>query len=212
MTFHGRSISASNHGLKRFLLALAVAAVAAAMYVAAASGSRSAAAHHHAAPPTGKQFAALKKSVAKIGKKVKTQGATIKAQGATISSLNALVSTQATTITKLQSQLTALQTDETAVKTMATADDGFISTCLVAGGVAGVSEFGDPAGTFGYVFDNGGGSDVDVAALDLDSSATPDFLFQTVAPSCVSSSSSSSALRSGHAREALGSMPAAKHR
>ncbi len=48
--------------MKRFLMLVAVAAVAGAMYVAAAPGSQ------QAPPPTGKQFAALKKQVATLKK------------------------------------------------------------------------------------------------------------------------------------------------
>lgn len=152
--------------LKRVLLIVAALAVAGATYAATASGGQQAA-------PTAKQFKALKKQVTALGHTVTGLKATVASEQATISSLN--------------SQLTALKTDETAVKTTVNKDDGFITGCLFAGGVVGISQYGDPAGTFGYAYQDSSGSSL-TSALDLDSSSTAGGFFQLIAKSCVSSS------------------------
>jgi hypothetical protein len=178
--------------MKRFLAVLAIAAVASFVYVAAAPGSQLAA-------PTAKQFGALKRQVAAISTKVK-------AQAATINGLKSQVAAQATTIVTLKGQLSALQTDESAVKSIANTDDAFLKNCLVAGGVFGVSQFGDPNGSFGYAYHDSTG-DFLTSALDVDSSS-PGAYFQAVAPSCVSSGSAAPKL--GQVTEGRGSSLTAK--
>jgi hypothetical protein len=145
--------------MRRFLALLAVAALGAVVYVAAAPGGLQ-------ASPTAQQFAALKRQVAGLSGKVKT----LKGQ---VGSLN--------------SQLAALKTDETAVKALATDADGFIHTCIIPAGVAGVSRFGDPAGASGYSYTDSTAHQFFTTALDADGSSAPGAFLQTVAASCVSS-------------------------
>jgi hypothetical protein len=114
--------------------------------------------------PTARQFAALKKQVAGLSNTVKT----------------------------LKGQLAALKTDEAAVKVLATTDDGFIQSCLIAGHVVGISRYGDPSGTYGYSYQDSTAHTSLTSALDADASSTPNVFFQGVAASCVSSGSAAS--------------------
>lgn len=136
---------------------LAVAAVAGAMYVAAALGGAK-------AGVTLKQYSALKKEVTSLSSKVKTLQQDVGSQASTVSSLSGTVTTLNTTVTS---------------------DDSFITSCLKAADVVGVSEFGDPAGSAGYAYSNDGSNIFWTTALDLDSTSPGGYL-QLVAPSCVS--------------------------
>ena len=148
--------------MRRFLALLAVAALGAVVYATAAPGGLQ-------TTPTAKQFAALKRQVAGLSGKVKT----LKGQ-----------------VGVLNGQLAALTADETAVKTLATNDDGFIHNCLIAGGVIGVSRFGDPTGgTFGYAYQDSSANQFLTSALDADSSSTPGGFFLAVSKSCIGTGS-----------------------
>jgi hypothetical protein len=159
--------------MKRFIAVVAAFSVAGAVYVATAAGSR------HVHTTSARQFAALKRQVLGLSKKVRAQDRTIKTLDSELTALKGQVGTEATTLTTVQGQLSTVQT--TSAK-----DDAFIGNCLVAGGVAGVSQYGDPAGSFGYLFQDSSGGYL-TSALDIDSSAAPDAYFQLMAPGCLSS-------------------------
>jgi outer membrane murein-binding lipoprotein Lpp len=100
----------------------------------------------------------------------------------------------------LKAQVTTLSKKLKATKAEADALAGAISTCFT--NVVGVSQFGDPQGTFGYDYlDQGATTPVKATALDGDGSATPDVYMQTVDASCVQ------ALRHRTAREGSGRLP-----
>jgi hypothetical protein len=114
------------------------------------------------ASPTGKQFTALKKEVSALSKKV--------------SSLKGKLAKEETTISSLSTTLND--------------DDGFIKTCLIAGGAAPVTQYGDAGGTFGYSYSNDGTTYFLTTALDA--TASGDLVsgyLQLVSPSCLSASS-----------------------
>jgi hypothetical protein len=76
------------------------------------------------------------------------------------------------------------------VKAIAIDADSFIAQCLIQGGAAPVSQFGDfnnnPSPTFGYVFSADGTTNYSFrTALDLDTSASPQGYLQGVDPSCI---------------------------
>lgn len=96
----------------------------------------------------------------------------------------------------LNRKLTALTKDEKVVKTAAGNAAGFIANCFLTtnAGVAPVTQFGDPNGTFGFAFTaTVGAAPANRTALDIDAGATPQGYLQGVDPSCVSSSAASAA-------------------
>ena len=102
----------------------------------------------------------------------------------------------------LKTQVATLGKKLKATKAEADALAGAISTCFT--NVVGVSQFGDPNGTFGYRYDDDGtGAHLDTfaTALDGDGSTTPDVYMQTVDASCVQ------ALRHRAARGGSGRLP-----
>jgi hypothetical protein len=71
------------------------------------------------------------------------------------------------------------------VKAIAIDADSFIGQCLIQGGAAPVSQFGDAQSqTFGYHY-NDGTTESYRTALDLDMGANPQGYLQGVDPSCV---------------------------
>jgi hypothetical protein len=171
--------------MKRFLMLFGVAAVAGAMYVASAAGGQ------QSRGPSARQFAALKKQVAGLSN-------TVKALKSSVASDEATIQSQATTITSQATAITSLQT------TVGN-DDGFIKNCLIAGGVQGVSEYGDPAGTFGYGWTDDTGTYL-TTALDWDFSNFPDLWLAAVSPSCISGA----AARHGLTMHRVTTLPAVK--
>ena len=84
----------------------------------------------------------------------------------------------------LKAQVATLSKKLNATKAEADALAGAITTCFTS--VVGVSQFGDPNGTFGYQFlDKGATTPVFTSALDADGSTTPQVYMQTVDASCV---------------------------
>lgn len=105
------------------------------------------------------------------------------AKGPTAAQFNALkkqVTTLSATVTTLNSKVSAL-------KTTVMSDDGFINDCLITGGAAPVSEFGDNpnGGTVGYEYNDGTDPVFLSTALDFDGSPTPQAFFQVIDSSCV---------------------------
>jgi hypothetical protein len=100
-------------------------------------------------------------------------------------------------VTKLKRSVTALKKDETKVKSAAADADAFIATCFLTAGVAPVSQFGDPSGTYGFEYNatppTTPPAPTSRTALDLDSSATPQGYLQSVDPTCIGSGSTTSA-------------------
>ena len=136
------------------------------------------------AAPTARQFAALKRQVSQLSKKVKTQGATI----------------------------AALKTGEASVKTEADTVVGFLTSCFLSAnaGALPINEFGDPAGAFGYSYEESGTTtNIFTTALDVDSSSTPGGFVQVVDPTCVTSSGG--LRRAGALTEHRATLGAAKH-
>jgi outer membrane murein-binding lipoprotein Lpp len=100
-------------------------------------------------------------------------------------------------VATLNKSLTALKKDEKQVKTAAATAAGFIASCFVKAGVAGVGQFGDT--TTGYLFGTAGATGTPRTALDIDGSTAPQGFFQAVDPSCVSTgTTSSAAVHSSH--------------
>jgi outer membrane murein-binding lipoprotein Lpp len=100
----------------------------------------------------------------------------------------------------LKAQVATLGKKLKATKAEADALAGAISTCFT--NVVGISEFGDPNGTFGYQYlDQGVTTPTSTTALDADGSTTPDVYMQTVDASCVQ------ALRHRTGRSGSGLMP-----
>jgi hypothetical protein len=90
----------------------------------------------------------------------------------------------------LQKKVTALSKSLKTTKSEADAAVGFIASCLVStkAGALGVSQFGDPNGTFGYRYDSDGTgptADTFTSAIDADGSATPAAYLQAVDPTCI---------------------------
>jgi outer membrane murein-binding lipoprotein Lpp len=84
----------------------------------------------------------------------------------------------------LKAQVATLSKKLKATKAEADAIGGAISTCFT--NVVGVSQFGDPNGTFGYQYiDDGATVPASTSALDADGSTTPQVYMQTVDASCV---------------------------
>lgn len=89
----------------------------------------------------------------------------------------------------LKKQVAGLSKTLKATKKESDAVAGFLSDCFLSqtAGVYGVSQVGDPAGTFGYQFlASGSTTPVSTSAMDFDAGTTPDAYFQAVDPSCVS--------------------------
>jgi outer membrane murein-binding lipoprotein Lpp len=100
----------------------------------------------------------------------------------------------------LKAQVATLGKKLKATKAEADALAGAISTCFTS--VVGVSEFGDPNGTFGYQYlDQGATSPASTTALDADGSTAPDVYMQTVDATCVQ------ALRHRTGRAGSGQLP-----
>jgi hypothetical protein len=102
-------------------------------------------------------------------------------------------------VASLTKKLKVLTADETKVKKLALDTGGFIVGCFLTqtAGVEGVSQFGDPAGTYGFSYAAAPTGTPGLAnsyrtGLDLDASATPHDFLQTVDPSCVSTSTAAS--------------------
>lgn len=97
----------------------------------------------------------------------------------------------------LKKQVAGLSKSLKTVKAEASAAAGFIATCLVStnSGALPVSEFGDPAGTFGYSYTPSGGTQTFRSALDIDATTTQGYL-QIVDSSCVNTTG----LRHGQTR------------
>lgn len=113
----------------------------------------------------------------------------------------------------LKTQLSALKSDEAKVKTTATNADGFINSCLIAGGAVPINEYGDTTNTpptegYQYTLPNSGG-DILTTALDLDPSATPGAFVQAVDSSCITSTALHTADAPTERRAAL--HPVARH-
>jgi outer membrane murein-binding lipoprotein Lpp len=93
----------------------------------------------------------------------------------------------------LKAQVASLSKKLKSTRSEADAAVGFIGQCLVStnSGVLPINEFGDPAGAFGYEFDNDGagvGAVAYTTALDVDTSTTTPFsgvYIQGVDPTCV---------------------------
>ena len=89
----------------------------------------------------------------------------------------------------LKKQVASLSKSLKSTKKEADAVAGFLSNCFLSqnAGVWGVSQFGDPQGTFGYSYtDSPTSTAVNITALDFDGSTTPQASFQAVDPACVS--------------------------
>jgi len=90
----------------------------------------------------------------------------------------------------LQKKVATLTKNLKTTKSEADAVVGFIQSCLTSAhaGALGLSDFGDPNGTFGYRYDSDGAgpaTDTFTTAVDGDASATPGAFVQAVDPSCV---------------------------
>jgi hypothetical protein len=85
----------------------------------------------------------------------------------------------------LKKEVGGLKKQLTQVKAIAVDADSFIAQCLIQGGAAPVSQFGDAQGqTYGYHY-NDGTNEGYRTALDLDTSANPQGYLQGVDPSCL---------------------------
>jgi len=90
-------------------------------------------------------------------------------------------------VSALKKQVASLSKSLKSTKKESDAVAGFLSDCFLStnAGVWGVSQFGDPAGSFGYSYTDNGTTLV--TALDFDGTTTPQAFFQAVDPTCVSS-------------------------
>jgi hypothetical protein len=88
----------------------------------------------------------------------------------------------------LKKQVASLSKSLKSTKKEADAVAGFLSDCFLSqnAGVWGVSQFGDPAGSFGYSYTDNGTTYQNITALDFDGGTTPQAFFQAVDPACVS--------------------------
>ena len=94
-------------------------------------------------------------------------------------------------VAALKKQVASLSKTLKNTKKESDAVAGFLGDCFLSqnAGVWGVSQFGDPAGTFGYHFLNSqanGATEITTSALDFDGANTPNAFFQAVDPTCVS--------------------------
>jgi hypothetical protein len=104
-------------------------------------------------------------------------------------------------VASLSTKLKALKTDEGKVKTLAVDADGFIAGCFLKAGVVPVNQFGDPAGTQGFLYGTPGSPPTASSvrtAVDVDASTTPGAFIQAVDSSCVNSSGAATHSGSGH--------------
>jgi hypothetical protein len=92
-------------------------------------------------------------------------------------------------VSALKKQVASLSKSLKSTKKESDAVAGFLSDCFLStnAGVWGVSQFGDPAGTFGYSYTDNGSTYQNITALDFDGGTTPQAFFQAVDPTCVSS-------------------------
>ena len=92
-------------------------------------------------------------------------------------------------VSALKKQVASLSKSLKSTKKESDAVAGFLSDCFLStnAGVWGVSQFGDPAGSFGYSYTDNGATTTLVTALDFDGGTTPQAFFQAVDPTCVSS-------------------------
>ena len=88
----------------------------------------------------------------------------------------------------LKKQVAGLSKSLKSTKKEADAVAGFLSDCFLSqnAGVWGVSQFGDPQGSFGYSYTDNGTTYQNITALDFDGGTTPNAYFQAVDPTCVS--------------------------
>lgn len=101
----------------------------------------------------------------------------------------------------LSKKLKALKTDEGKVKAVAVDADGFIVTCLLKAGAVPVNQFGDPAGTQGFLYGTAGTpptASTVRTALDVDPAATPGGFIQAVDPGCIGSGSAAAHSSGSH--------------
>lgn len=92
-------------------------------------------------------------------------------------------------VSALKKQVSSLSKSLKSTKKESDAVAGFLSDCFLStnAGVWGVSQFGDPAGSFGYSYTDNGTTYQNITALDFDGGTTPQAFFQAVDPTCVSS-------------------------
>ena len=104
----------------------------------------------------------------------------------------------------LQKKVATLTKSLKTTKSEADAAVGFIARCLVSksAGALGVSQFGDPNGTFGYRYTSDGGvtADTFTSAIDADGSATPAAYLQAVDPTCLTPALRHRAAHAGSSR------------
>jgi hypothetical protein len=104
-------------------------------------------------------------------------------------------------VASLSKKLKALKADETKVKKLAVDTGGFIVACFLSqnSGVEGVSQFGDPSGTYGFAYSSTPGAvTTPRTGLDLDGSTTPHDFLQTVDPMCVNTGTSAASPALAH--------------
>jgi hypothetical protein len=91
-------------------------------------------------------------------------------------------------VAALKKQVASLSKSLKSTKKESDAVAGFLGDCFLStnAGVWGVSQFGDPAGTFGYSYTDNGTTYQNITALDFDGGTTPQAFFQAVDPACVS--------------------------
>jgi hypothetical protein len=84
-------------------------------------------------------------------------------------------------VARLENRVADLETLETRVADLESA----IYPCLF---VQGMSQYGDPAGTYGYLYSDDGVNAFLTTALDLDTGEAPEVWTAVVAPECVAPS------------------------
>jgi hypothetical protein len=120
----------------------------------------------------------------------------------------------------LRSQVRTLQREVKSLQSAVKADTKYVDALKACVAEAPLTDYGDSAGTFGYVYDLGGGNYIDTTALDQ-TAAGDDVSFWLLGDACnsqVTASATTASIRSSAARGAFAplaqeySLPLVSHR